>query len=330
MVNNRSFILTIGLLGTIIISGVYFTVFNSNNLISNNTEIYDLTQIFPDLGFSSIVGVYSTDSYPDSLFIVEQSGRIQLVKDFDTIIPNKTTFLDIQSKVLSGGELGLLGLAFDPNFSTNGFFYVNYNINSPRRTHISRFSSYTVDDVLIADSSSELLLLEVRQPYSNHNAGDLTFGLDNYLYIPLGDGGSGGDPLNNGQNRSTLLGSILRIDVSQSNNSHPYRIPSDNPFFNNGNGYREEIYAYGLRNPWRVSVDSETGDIWVGDVGQNTREEINIVEIGKNFGWNIMEGDICYNSATCNMNGLEPPIWDYDRSEGSTVTGGYVYHGKDL
>jgi len=176
---------------------------------------------------------------------------------------------------------------------------------------------------------TQMVLLEFGQPYSNHNGGQLAFGPDGYLYIAVGDGGSGGDPQGNGQNPKTLLGTILRIDVDNSNGEFNYAIPPDNPFANNTEGFREEIYAYGLRNPWRFSFDAENGQLWTGDVGQNAYEEINIIEKGANYGWNMMEGFHCYKPAeNCDKEGLELPVWEYDRSGGDiSVTGGFVYRG---
>jgi hypothetical protein len=184
------------------------------------------------------------------------------------------------------------------------------------------------DDADQADRNSELVLLEVAQPFSNHKGGQLAFGADGYLYIGLGDGGSGGDPFGNAQNRSSLLGKILRIDVNSPSAGRNYGVPVDNPFAGNSLGYREEIYAYGLRNPWRFSFDPPTGKLWVADVGQNQREEIDLVEKGKNYGWNIMEASLCYSPSTgCDQTGLELPVWEYGRDEGSSVIGGFVYRG---
>jgi glucose/arabinose dehydrogenase len=182
-----------------------------------------------------------------------------------------------------------------------------------------------------ADPESELVLLTFEQPYSNHNGGQVSFGPDGYLYIAVGDGGSGGDPHDNGQNRATLLGSILRIDVDKQENGKKYGIPSDNPFAKNKNGYRAEIYAYGLRNPWRFSFDTENGQLWTGDVGQNAYEEIDIIEKGGNYGWNTMEGNHCFEPKNdCDHSGLKMPVHEYGRSEGISVTGGFVYRGSAL
>ena len=202
------------------------------------------------------------------------------------------------------------------------------SINGNIQTRVSRFSVNSSDPNK-ADQSSELVLLEIDQPYANHNGGQIAFGPDGYLYIALGDGGSGGDPQGNGQNRKTLLGSILRIDIDNPSDGKNYGIPDDNPFVGNTEGYREEIFAYGLRNPWRFSFDPETGWLWAADVGQNRQEEIDIIEKGKNYGWNIMEGMLCYQPSTnCDQAGLELPIWTYGRDQGISVTGGYVYRGQ--
>ncbi|MGK7369187.1 MAG: PQQ-dependent sugar dehydrogenase, partial [Candidatus Halalkalibacterium sp. M3_1C_030] len=181
-----------------------------------------------------------------------------------------------------------------------------------------------------ADPNSETPILQYNQPESNHNGGHLSFGPDGYLYIASGDGGGGGDPYDNGQDPSTLLGNILRIDVDASSNGNKYAIPPNNPFVGNDQGYREEVYAYGLRNPWRFSFDSENGRLFAADVGQNQYEEIDIIESGGNYGWNIMEGAHCYNSDSCDQSGLILPIWEYDHSEGQSITGGYVYRGPSL
>ncbi len=284
---------------------------------------------FPNLSFSRPVGIYDANDGSNRLFVVEQEGIIQVFENS----PNTTEtniFLDIRDRVDYGGEKGLLGLAFHPNFKNNGYFYVDYttSINGNLQTRVSRFSVNSSDPNK-ADQSSELVLLEIDQPYANHNGGQIAFGPDGYLYIALGDGGSGGDPQGNGQNRKTLLGSILRIDIDNPSDGKNYGIPDDNPFVGNTEGYREEIFAYGLRNPWRFSFDPETGWLWAADVGQNRQEEIDIIEKGKNYGWNIMEGMLCYQPSTnCDQAGLELPIWTYGRDQGISVTGGYVYRGQ--
>src|SRR5699024_3373620 len=182
-----------------------------------------------------------------------------------------------------------------------------------------------------AQKNSETELLAFQQPYGNHNGGQISFGPDGYLYIATGDGGSGGDPHGNGQSRKTLLGKILRIDVNGTEDGKNYAIPPDNPFFDNEQSFREEIYAYGLRNPWRFSFDPDTGQLWAGDVGQNQYEEIDIIEKGGNYGWNIMEGNYCYGANNCDQSGLIPPVWEYEHSNGNrSITGGFVYRGPTL
>jgi glucose/arabinose dehydrogenase len=230
---------------------------------------------------------------------------------------------------MGGSEEGLLGLAFDPNYQENGYFYVYYSATNPRRSVLSRFSSNR-DNPVTADPQSEVIVMEIAQPFSNHNGGQITFGPDGYLYIGLGDGGGGGDPQRNGQNLGALLGKILRIDVRGISETESYKIPADNPFLNTADA-RPEIWALGLRNPWRFSFDNETGLLWAGDVGQNRWEEINIISKGANYGWNIMEGFHCYSPANgCDQTGLTLPLVEYEHSEGCSVTGGYVYRGDKI
>jgi len=288
-----------------------------------------LENAFPALRFRAPIDLQHPGDGTNRLFVVEQRGVLNVFENTPSVSSSQV-FLDISDRVLSGGELGLLGLAFHPDFATNGYFYVNYTASNPRRTIVARFQAVPAN-ADASDAATELILLEVPQPYSNHNAGQLVFGNDGYLYVALGDGGSGGDPGNNGQDRRTLLGSILRIDVDGTTDSTQYRIPADNPFVGNLFGYREEIYAYGLRNPWRFSVDRPTGRIWAGDVGQGAREEIDLIERGGNYGWRIMEGTLCYDpSIGCSTSGLTMPVFDYGRAEGNSVTGGYVYRGPGM
>ena len=252
------------------------------------------------------------------LFIVEQAGRIMVYQN-GAVLP--APFLDIVQEVGStGNEQGLLGLAFQPDYAHNGQFFVNYT-DRKGDTVIARFKVSA--DPNVADAASETALLHVDQPYSNHNGGVLAFGPDGYLYAGLGDGGSQGDPSGNGQRTGVLLGKILRIDV---NSGNPYSIPRDNPFGN-------EVWAYGLRNPWRFSFDRATGDLYIGDVGQNSWEEIDFLPAGSpggsNLGWNIMEGNHAYKGG--DQGGLIPPVAEYSHAEGGcSVSGGYVYRGADL
>lgn len=290
---------------------------------------FTLQNAFPNLTFTNPVDLQNAGDGTDRIFVVEQAGRIYVFENNPTTTVKKL-FLNIVDSVSSGGEMGLLGLAFHPNYENNGYFYVNYTKSSPyRRTLISRFkvSSTNPDS---ADRSSATILMEIAQPYSNHNGGQLAFGPDGYLYIALGDGGSGGDPQNNSQNKSSLLGKLLRINVDQIQGSLNYSIPPDNPFANNSQGFKEEIYAYGLRNPWRFSFDFTTGNLWCGDVGQSSREEIDIITNGGNYGWRCYEGTLPYNTSGCTGTNYLPPIWEYPRSEGYSVTGGFVYRGPNL
>jgi glucose/arabinose dehydrogenase len=258
------------------------------------------------------------------LFIVEKPGRIRIVKDGD-LLPDP--FLDITDRTRStGNEQGLLGLAFDPQYRTNGRFFVDY-IDLNGNTVVARYL-VSADNPDKADPASGAAILRVNQPYANHNGGDLVFGPDGYLYIGMGDGGSAGDPLGNGQRLDTLLGKLLRIDVR----SDPYAIPPDNPFLGRA-GARPEIWAYGLRNPWRFSFDRATGDLYIGDVGQDAYEEIDFQPAGsaggQNYGWNIMEGLHPYKGG--DTAGLVPPVAEYSHDGGNcSVTGGYVYRGTRI
>jgi glucose/arabinose dehydrogenase len=288
-------------------------------------EIFDA---FPDLSFTQPVDIQTPGDGSNRLFVVSQPGQI-FVFDNSSSVSEAEVFLDIRSSVLSGGEQGLLGIAFHPDYSGNGYFYVDYTASNPRRTVISRFQ-VSAGDPYKADLSSELVMLEVGQPYANHNGGQLMFGPDGYLYVSFGDGGSGGDPQNNGQNLSTLLGSIIRIDVDNPGDGRNYSIPADNPFIGMA-GAKEEIYAYGLRNVWRFSFDA-SGKLWAADVGQNAWEEINIIEKGGNYGWRIMEATHCYNpSSGCDETGFIMPVHEYghNSSGGYSITGGYVYNGSE-
>lgn len=290
---------------------------------------YNVEPAFPNLTFNQPVGIIQADDGSNRLFVVEQAGRSIVFENSENTAASNV-FLDISDRVLYGGEQGLLGLAFHPNYIETGYFYVNYVADNPRRTIIARYSVMS-NDPDQADPNSEVALLEINQPFSNHNGGQLTFGGDGYLCIGLGDGGSGGDPLGHAQNRASLLGKILRIDVDSPSAGRNYGIPADNPFAGNTLGYREEIYAYGFRNPWRFSFDQATGKLWVGDVGQSQREEIDLVAKGKNYGWNIMEGNLCFSPSTgCNQTGLELPVWEYGHDEGNAIIGGYTYRGSTL
>jgi glucose/arabinose dehydrogenase len=290
---------------------------------------YGVQVAFPQLTFSQPVGIYSAGDGSNRLFVVEQAGTIRVFQN-SANTTTSTVFLDISDRVLFSGEQGLLGLAFHPNFTGNGYFYTDYVAPNPTRTVIARYT-VAAGNPNIANKASEFVILEIAQPFSNHKGGQLAFGPDGYFYVGMGDGGSAGDPLGNGQNRSTLLGKILRIGVNAASAGRNYGIPADNPFVGSTLGYREEIYAYGFRNPWRFSFDSATGKLWAGDVGQDRIEEIDVVEKGKNYGWNIMEGTLCYNPPSgCNETGLESPVYEYNHTLGKAIIGGYVYHGPAL
>lgn len=256
------------------------------------------------------------------LFIVEQRGRIRVLVDG---VIRSEPYLDVGGQISGGNEQGLLGLAFHPDFETNRHAFVNYT-NGAGDTRVVRYSESPDGRTLDPASLTEILFVE--QPFGNHNAGQLLFGPDGMLYVPLGDGGSAGDPRGNGQNLDTLLGSILRIDVD---GGEPYAIPPDNPFA--AGGGRPEIWAYGVRNPWRNDFDIEGGFLYVADVGQNEWEEVNVVpsgEAGVNYGWNTVEGPECYRDTDCDRTGLTDPVIAYTHGDGCSITGGHVYRGSAI
>jgi glucose/arabinose dehydrogenase len=281
---------------------------------------------FPALRFSAPVEIKHAGDGSNRLFVVEQSGVIKVFENTESV-QSAATFLDIKGKVTSGGERGLLGLAFHPDFKNNGYFYVNYTRGSPLTSVIARYKANS-PSANTADASSEAVLLTFAQPYDNHNGGSLQFGKDGFLYASTGDGGSGGDPQNNAQNGRTMLGKILRLDVNATDKGN-YGIPADNPFVGNTT-FNPEIYAYGLRNPWKISFDMQTNQLLAADVGQNKREEINLITKGGNYGWRIKEGVDCYlPSSNCSATGLSEPVYDYSQENGDkSITGGYVYRGS--
>jgi len=263
------------------------------------------------------------------LFVVEKTGQIRIIRN-GVLLP--TPFLDLTDSVSTGSEQGLLGFAFYPDYATSGRFLVSYT--SPHGTQaggtsiIARYRVSAAAD--IADPASGVTLLSLSQPYSNHNGGMIAFGPDGYLYAGFGDGGGGGDPLSTGQDARDLLGSLLRLAVSGNGG---YTIPAGNPYAASLT-LRHEVWNYGLRNPWRFSFDRQSGALYIGDVGQNAREEIDVAPLtsagGENYGWNTMEGLTCYNAATCDQTGLTLPVLDYDHGQGCSVTGGYVYRGAAI
>jgi glucose/arabinose dehydrogenase len=274
-------------------------------------------------GLKQPTDIAHTNDGSGRLYVLEKAGIVKVRNGGEV-----SDFLDISEKVFVGHmEMGLLGIAFHPDYASNGLFFLNYTakVNGAEITRISRFEA--IEGGQAGDIGSEEILLEFEQPYGNHNGGALVFGEDGYLYIASGDGGSAGDPQDKAQSLGTLLGKVLRIDVD---NGDPYAIPEDNPFVGT-QGAREEIYAYGLRNPWKITRDRETGEIWIADVGQNHREVINKLEAGGNYGWNIMEGSLCYPPGTdCEPVGIAP-LYEYSiQNENCSVTGGYVYRGEQI
>jgi glucose/arabinose dehydrogenase len=260
------------------------------------------------------------------IFVVEQAGTIRVIKDG---VLQATPFLDIRSRVLSGGERGLLSVAFHPQYAANHFFYVYFTTQTNGDLRIERFTATNAD---AADpTTSKLIITQAHSLQSNHNGGLVSFGPDGMLYAGFGDGGGGGDPYQTGQDPNALLGSLLRIDV---NGGDPYVIPPDNPYARVTSG-RGEVWAKGLRNPWRYAFDAPTGLLYIADVGQNTREEIDVApasQAGVNYGWSVMEGLGCYNATTCTETGLTLPAIDYATHVGGTcaITGGYVYRGSAI
>jgi glucose/arabinose dehydrogenase len=266
------------------------------------------------------------------LFIVEKSGRIRIVED-GRLLPEP--FLDLSDRVSAGSEQGLLGLAFAPHYAASGRFWVNYtDLGGDTRVVAYRVSA----DPNRADPASEALVLTVEQPFANHNGGHVAVGPDGHLYVALGDGGGGGDPLETGRDPSDLLGSLLRIDPTRAEGGLPYAVPADNPFVGRA-GARPELWSVGLRNPWRFAWDRETGDLYVGDVGQNAWEEIDVSPAGTgglgagrgaDYGWSTMEGAHCFGGSPCDRDGLVVPVLEYSHADGCSVTAGHVYRGAAI
>lgn len=312
------------------ISGLESRPFNGGNCVAPDytpaTPAILLTTPYPNLpSLDQPVAMYMAPGESSAWYVVQQPGQVMRFANHPAV-SSVSTFIDISGRVISGGEQGLLGMAFHPDYANNGYVYLSYTAQGSIGLE-SRVSRFQLNGQVL-DPTSEQIVLRLDQPYSNHNGGQIAFGPDGYLYIGFGDGGSGGDPQGNGQNTSTLLGAMLRIDVGNGV-SGTYSIPPGNPFASGGGA--PEIYAWGLRNPWRWSFDRQTGELWVGDVGQNNYEEIDKVEAGKNYGWNIMEGLHCYSpSSGCNQAGLTLPVAEYDHTEGVAVTGGYVYRGTEV
>jgi glucose/arabinose dehydrogenase len=283
---------------------------------------YRGVSVFPQITAGDAVGLQPIPGSTGAALLVLQDGRIQRV-DLADVNAAPTTFLDIRDEIITdpGQEEGLLGLAFAPDYATTGIFYVYYTRGDPQHNRISRFVAHGDH----ADRASEHTILDLPEKrFTNHNGGAMAFGPDGDLYVGVGDGGGGGDPDGNGQNTYALFGKILRIDVS----GDTYSIPSDNPFAHGGGA--PEVYAYGLRNPWRITFDSKTGQLWAGDAGQDLWEEVDRIVPGGNYGWNVMEGYHCYHPADHCINTYELPRAEYGHDVGCVVIGGYVYRGKEM
>jgi glucose/arabinose dehydrogenase len=294
---------------------------------------YTAENAFPNLTFPSPIELISPPDATNRIFVASQTGVIHVFPNSQSVASAKV-FLDMSNRIASGGEAGLLGMAFHPDYRNNGYFYLNYTRNNPGLESVIARFRVSATDPDQADPGSELILLTFSQPFSNHNGGKLVFGNDRFLYIATGDGGSGGDPNNYAQNRASLLGKILRIDVNNTAANLNYAIPPNNPFVNNTEAFRKEIFAYGMRNPWKIAVDRATGQIWAGDVGQNGREEIDLIVKGGNYGWRLMEGLACYNPVPCDTTGLNliNPVLEYTHASGAgrSITGGFVYRGTAM
>ncbi len=297
-----------------------------------------LERIDATLGLSFPLFLTAPPGDTARLFVVEKGGRIKVVNNATSSLIGTGTFLNITGRVSTGGEQGLLGLAFDPSYATNRRFYVSYTDTSGN----SVIARYLADqnNPNVAVSTADRTILTVPQPFANHNGGMIAFGPDGMLYIGLGDGGGAGDPGNRAQNQGQLLGKLLRVDVSQSTSPQPaYTIPSDNPFVGQS-GVRAEIWSFGLRNPWRYSFDRQTRDLYIADVGQDNWEEVNVnvstvagsAGKGANYGWSLMEGNHCYPPGTtiCSTAGMTLPRLEYDHNNGCSITGGYAYRGAAI
>ncbi|HMJ90016.1 MAG TPA: PQQ-dependent sugar dehydrogenase [Candidatus Acidoferrum sp.] len=301
----------------------------------------ELKPLWPNVVVQRPIWLCEAPDGSNRKFVVEQRGRVLILPE-DQSATNASVFLDISDgKPYASNEEGLLGMAFHPQFKNNGKFYVYYSPQKPRRTVVSEFT-VAKENGGKADPASERILFEQPQPYPNHKGGCILFGPDGFLYASLGDGGSANDPHENGQSLKTLLGKIIRIDVNARSGSLPYGIPTDNPFIGKGDGVREEIWAYGLRNVWRFSFDRENGALWAGDVGQNKFEEVDVIARGGNYGWNWREGFHAFktNGTPSSEAVFIEPVIEYPHlklydtntthSTGLSITGGYVYRGKKL
>lgn len=301
-----------------------------------------LQRVFADLpDFTNPVGIFQVQGDSSRWFVVEQGGRVRVFPNVVGVTA-ATDFVDISGRVTAGGETGLLGMAFHPNFPGDPRVYLSYTHTDASLRLLSRISEFSSPDAgLTLDAGSERVVLTVQQPQSNHNGGNIAFGRDGFLYIGFGDGGGGDDQhgaIGNGQLQTTLLGKMLRIDIGGPSGAFLYRIPSGNPFAGNalcgsngvGTANCPEIFATGFRNPWRWSFDRQTGELWVGDVGQGQLEEVDRVTLGGNYGWRCFEGSRATGFACGSLTGLLPPVAEYGRGTGRSITGGYVYRGSAI
>ena len=285
-----------------------------------------LERAFPNLTFDNPITIVQSPDDDTRWFLLEKDGVVRMFANSDAAA-SSTVSLDLTQKVNATGEGGLLGMAFHPSFSGSGDIFLYYTKTGPSTPLVSNISRFAMNANGVIDTTTEDVVLSINQPATNHNGGDIAFGPDDNLYIALGDGGGGGDPDSNGQDTTTLLGAILRIDID---GNSPYAIPAGNIFAASSTD-RPEIFAWGLRNPWQFSFDMVTGDLWAGDVGQGAWEEVDLVVSGGNYGWNIEEGNHCFSPPSgCDDTGLIDPIVEYDHSQGRSITGGYVYRGSAI
>ena len=292
-----------------------------------NTNQVQFEQVHEGLRFLEPVQVVFDGVHDDVMFVVEKRGVVRRVSTKPDAA-EKPAYLDIKERVADrNDEEGLLSLAFHPKFKTNGELYVWYTAHRPRRGVLSKF--ITTPDSQKVDPDSEIVLLEVDEPWGNHNGGTVLFGPDGHLYLGIGDGGAANDPQESGQNKKTLLGKIIRIDVSQGQGELQYAIPQDNPFVGDETA-KEEIWATGMRNPWRMSFDRATGELWAGDVGQYAWEEIDVIVKAGNYGWNVREGTHEFKGDQSNADQMVNPVFEYGRRSGGSITGGYVYRGSAI
>ena len=300
--------------------------------VQAQSDIAEFEQVYGNIEFDFPLGIRFPDDGTNRVYIVEWTGVVKVLENRPDV-EDAGIFLDISERFGTPPSGELLAIEFHPDYAENGYFFVKYMLQDPAREVLARFSR-SVDDPFVADLDSEVILLELETPGNtqNHYAGDLAFGLDGYLYMPTGDGGTYLDADGNAQDLTVLLGKVLRLDVDNPSGGLNYGIPPDNPYVGNEQGWREEIFAHGMRNPWRLTIDRATGDVWVGNVGEVTWEEVEHVTAGGNYGWPIMEGPECapFGPPDCDQTGLTPPVWAYTHEVGNSITGGYVYRGAEI